>query len=140
MTATQIRRLAATLAVAIGVAATVGPHGAAPIGVAASAAPSPETAASLSGTASWYAADGLIAAAGPGLRQGDWRGSRVTVSANGRSVVVTLSDFCQCYGTRLIDLSDDAFGRLAPLSRGLLRVDVALAAAATLPPTDEEAP
>lgn len=139
MTTTQIRRLAATLAVAIGVAATVGPNGAAPIGVAASAAPSPETAASLSGTASWYAADGLIAAAGPGLRQGDWRGSRVTVSANGRTVTVTLSDWCQCYGTRLIDLSDDAFSRLAPLSRGLVRVQVTTdSPAATLPPTDTE--
>ena len=47
-----------------------------------------------------------------------------------RCVTVTLSDFCSCYaGTdseRLIDLSPDAFSRLAPLSRGLVRVTVEL--------------
>jgi len=91
----------------------------------------------LTGTASWYGASGLIAAAGPALRVGDWRGSRVTVTGNGRSVTVTLSDWCQCYGSRLIDLSDDAFARLAPLSRGLLKVTVSTAGpASTLPPTD----
>ncbi len=94
-------------------------------------------AAILAGTASWYPADGMIAAAGPALRHGDWRGSQVRVSANGRSVVVTLSDWCQCYGSRAIDLSDDAFARLAPLSRGVLHVTITpIGAEATLPPTD----
>lgn len=100
----------------------------------------PSAPGPLTGTASWYAASGLIAAAGPALRHGDWRGSRVTVHGNGRSVTVTLSDWCQCYGSRLIDLSDDAFRRLAPLSRGLLKVTIDASSAATLPPTDEELP
>lgn len=93
------------------------------------------------GTASWYRADGLIAAAGPGLRHGQWRGSHVIVSANGRSVTVELADWCACPHGRLIDLGDDAFARLAPLSRGLVRVTIAgVGPAPTLPPTDGETP
>jgi rare lipoprotein A (peptidoglycan hydrolase) len=49
---------------------------------------------------------------------------RVRVTAGGRSVVVRLTDWCGCYGTRLIDLSDDAFSRLAPLSVGLVGVEI----------------
>ena len=67
-----------------------------------------ETSPGITGTASWYPAHGLIAAAGPALRTGDWRGRLVVVSANGRSVTVTVSDWCAC-PRRLIDLSDDAF-------------------------------
>lgn len=89
------------------------------------------------GIASWYPADGMIAAAGPALRHGEWRGSQVQVCGGARCVVVTLSDWCQCYGSRVIDLSDDAFRRLAPLSQGLLRVTVSgIGAVETLPPTD----
>ena len=62
------------------------------------------------------------------------------VSANGRSVTVTLSDFCQCFGTRLLDLSDDAFARLAPLSRGLVHVTVSSAGPAPTPPMTDSAP
>lgn len=88
------------------------------------------------GTASWYPAHGMIAAAGPALRHGDWRGSQVQVCAS-RCIVVTLADWCACYGSRVIDLSDDAFRRLAPLSRGLLHVTVSgIGVEATLPPTD----
>ena len=85
------------------------------------------------GTATWYCGSrctrgypgGLYAAAGSELRVGDWRGRRVTVTAsNGRSVVVTLVDWCACKGERIIDLYGDAFARLAPLSRGVLRVTV----------------
>lgn len=87
----------------------------------------PLTRELVRGIASWYPATGMIAAAGPALRVGDWRGSTVTVCAE-RCVRVTLSDVCQCYaGTdreRIIDLSDDAFRALAPLSRGLVRVTV----------------
>lgn len=80
------------------------------------------------GTASWYDdGPGLYAAAGPALRVGDWRNSRVEVCAE-TCVVVRLVDWCACYkGTareRVIDLSPDAFRRLAPLSRGLVRVTV----------------
>jgi rare lipoprotein A (peptidoglycan hydrolase) len=39
-------------------------------------------------------------------------------------VVVTLIDFCQCPGGRLLDLYSDAFERLGPLSRGVLKVTV----------------
>jgi Lytic transglycolase len=83
------------------------------------------------GYATWYAASGMIAAAGPALRRElgkGWRGERVRVTAGGRSVVVRLTDWCAC-GPRhgrptLLDLSDDAFRRLAPLSRGVQRVVV----------------
>ena len=81
------------------------------------------------GIASWYGTgpDGLYAAAGPALRVGDWRGSTVTVCAE-RCIRVRLTDYCECYaGTdreRIVDLSDDAFRALAPLSRGLVRVTV----------------
>lgn len=86
------------------------------------------------GVASWYGTgrNGLYAAAGPALRSAlgpRWRGRRVAVLFNGRRVVVTLNDYCPC-GERskrpdkLIDLSDEAFRRLAPLSRGVLRVTI----------------
>jgi hypothetical protein len=85
----------------------------------------------LSGAATWYAASASTAAAGPALRRllgRSWRGQTVTVRVNGRSVRVVLRDWCAC-GPRhgvptLLDLSDDAFARLAPLSRGVLRVEV----------------
>lgn len=86
--------------------------------------PSPARTRAVSGVASWYRVPGLVAAAGPALRHGHWRGSTVLVSANGRSVRVTLSDVCQCYGSRLIDLSQLAFSRLADPSVGLVRVTV----------------
>ena len=78
----------------------------------------------LSGVASWYRYVAGQAAAGPALRVGDWRGRRVTVTANGRSVVVALTDACQCYGTRLIDLDRRTFAVLAPLAAGLVDVEV----------------
>jgi len=88
------------------------------------------SAGTILGVASWYPASGMIAAAGPALRRElgpRWRGQLVRVCA-GRCVTVTVSDWCQCHrGTRrerLVDLSDDAFARLAPLSAGLVRVRV----------------
>jgi rare lipoprotein A (peptidoglycan hydrolase) len=85
----------------------------------------------VEGVASWYAAHGAIAAAGPVLRHAlgaHWRGSVVRVCAGDRCVTVTVSDWCQCYRgedrERMIDLSDDTFARLAPLSRGVLDVVV----------------
>jgi hypothetical protein len=88
------------------------------------------------GVASWYATDGLVAAAGPRLRTGAWRDSVVTVSAGGRSVAVRLVDWCAC-PQRLIDLSDDAFARLAPLSRGLAHVTVISAGPIPTPPATD---
>lgn len=95
-------------------------------------------AAKLSGTATWYCLagrspctrgypGGLYAAAGPALRAalGDWRGRNVTITASdGNRVSVTLIDWCACPGGRVIDLYGEAFLRLAPLSRGVLRVTV----------------
>jgi rare lipoprotein A (peptidoglycan hydrolase) len=39
-------------------------------------------------------------------------------------VNVKLIDWCQCYGTRVIDLYSDAFRQLGSLSSGTLRVTV----------------
>lgn len=78
------------------------------------------------GPASWYddpRKAGLYAAAGPALRVGDWRGRTVTVCAS-TCFAVVLSDFCGCPGGRVIDLSGNAFARLAPLSRGVVQVTV----------------
>jgi hypothetical protein len=76
-------------------------------------------AATVRGRASWYGVDGDVAAAGPALRHGHWRGSLVAVCAD-RCVTVRLVDFCQCLrgqrSERVIDLSPSAFARLAPLS------------------------
>jgi hypothetical protein len=90
---------------------------------------------SVSGTASWYCQPGVsachyqypggyYAAAGPALRVGDWRGRAVRVCGAGGCVTVRLIDWCQCYGTRVIDLYSDAFRAIAPLSSGTTRVTV----------------
>ena len=50
---------------------------------------------------------------------------RVTVCSSGRCVRVTLNDVCWCpKGRRLVDLSDEAFARLAPLGRGVISIEV----------------
>jgi rare lipoprotein A (peptidoglycan hydrolase) len=92
---------------------------------------------SISGQASWYCRAGIsichhsyppgsmVAAAGPGLRIGKWRGRTVTVTSGGRSIRVKLVDWCQCgNGVHLIDLYSAAFQKLAPLSSGVVRVTV----------------
>jgi len=113
----------------------------------------PVSAAEVTGNATWYGTGPGAghAAAGPGLRFGDWRGRRVTVSHGGRSVVVVLDDWCACRsGNRIIDLSDEDFSRLASLSEGVIRVTVTTGGNApaapvkpnpvpTGPPTDIEA-
>jgi hypothetical protein len=95
-------------------------------------------AATVRGRASWYGVDGDVAAAGPALRHGHWRGSLVAVCAD-RCVTVRLVDFCQCLrgqrSERVIDLSPSAFARLAPLSAGLIHVTVS-AVHVLPPPTD----
>lgn len=91
-------------------------------------APTPSGAGArlVHGTASWY--DGATAAAGPALRVGHWRGSRVRVCSGSRCVVVVLGDWCQCYwktpAERVIDLPRWAFARLADPGRGLVTVTV----------------
>jgi hypothetical protein len=90
---------------------------------------------SVTGTASWYCqpgvsachhqySGGFYAAAGPALRVGDWRGRAVRVCGGGGCVTVRLIDWCQCHGTRVIDLYSDAFLVIAPLSGGTTRVTV----------------
>lgn len=92
-------------------------------------------APALSGIASWYNAPTIHdAAAGPPLRVGNWRGRLVTVRYGSRSVVLRLTDWCQC-PRRLIDVDDQAFKQLAPLSKGLLKVTVTFGGPA-LPATD----
>jgi rare lipoprotein A (peptidoglycan hydrolase) len=97
--------------------------------------PTPKPTNRRSGTASWYClagsspchhaySGGLYAAAGPALRVGNWRGRTVKVCASGRCVNVKLIDWCQCYGSRIIDLYSDAYRRLAPLSSGTVGVTV----------------
>ena len=89
----------------------------------------PRTAHSLRGRATWHATgrDGWYAAAGPLLRRAlgkGWRGRRVYVCMT-RCIRVTLNNWCLCSrDRRLVDLSDEAFQALAPLSRGVLRVEV----------------
>lgn len=97
--------------------------------ILAAGSPPPERASE--GRATWYATPGLTAAAGPALRHAlgrGWRGSWVRVTSGRRSVVVKLTDWCACFRgdrrERLIDLSDGAFSRLAPLSAGIVRVTV----------------
>jgi rare lipoprotein A (peptidoglycan hydrolase) len=107
---------------------------------AAPRAPAPKAVASgarssASGAASWYCkpgvsachyqySGGMYAAAGPALRVGNWRGRTVTVCSGSRCVNVKLIDWCQCYGSRVIDLYSDAFSRLGSLSEGTIRVKV----------------
>jgi resuscitation-promoting factor RpfB len=73
------------------------------------------------GEASWYSfapGDGLTAAH-PWLPFGTV--VRVTNLANGNSVTVVINDRGP-FGGRIIDLSDEAFARIAPLSQGVCQV------------------
>jgi hypothetical protein len=102
--------------------------------------------AMIGGKATYYdSGPGLYGAAGPLLREalgGDpaFRGQRVEVCAD-ECVTVQLVDWCAC-GDRagvptIIDLSRDAFARLAPLSDGVITVTIELGGPTlTLPPTD----
>lgn len=82
---------------------------------------------SLTGVATWYDYVPGGAAAGPALRAAigkGWRESAVRVCAAGRCVKAVLSDWCQCYGTRLVDLDRRGFAALADPSLGVLSVEV----------------
>ena len=96
-------------------------------------------ALAVSGQATWYGTGPGAghAAAGPALRQAlgkDWRGKVVQVCAD-RCVTVKLTDWCLCRGQRVIDLSDEDFSRLAPLTAGVIRVTVSRVSVVP-PPTD----
>jgi uncharacterized protein YabE (DUF348 family) len=76
---------------------------------------------SQEGLASWYEGDGLVAA-----HRSLPFGSvvRVTNLDNGRSVNVRITNRGPWVDGRVIDLSDDAFRRLAPTGKGTIRVKV----------------
>ena len=77
---------------------------------------------SASGAATWYRWRPGEAAAGPALRAAlgpSWRGRVVLVEG----IPVRLTDWCACRG-RAIDLDYRTFSRLAPLSRGVVEVEI----------------
>ncbi len=100
------------------------------LSVAGSTPDRPAAGQALRGISTWYATGPscLCAAAGPALRHGHWRGSTVTVRANGRLIEVKLIDACWCRDRSglqtLLDLSAEAFAQLAPLERGVVEVEV----------------
>jgi uncharacterized protein YabE (DUF348 family) len=77
--------------------------------------------ASQQGLASWFSSDGLVAAH-RSLPIGTV--VRVTNTENGRSVNVRVTGRGPWVDGRVIDLSDDAFLRLAPLGKGTIKVKV----------------
>ena len=87
-----------------------------------SAATLPAPRRSASGHATWYRWHPGEAAAGPALRRalGRWRGRVVHVNG----IPVRLTDWCQCYGSRLVDLDVRTFARIASPSRGVVKVTV----------------
>jgi hypothetical protein len=90
------------------------------------------------GLASWYDDGAGLYAAVPGWQWGDTP-YKLRVCHEGRCVTVTVRDACRCPGSRLIDLSRDAFRRLAPLSVGVIVVTVTGGAAAgPLPATSTD--
>ena len=97
--------------------------------IAPRATPQPTKAARavLRGLASFYDWKSGEAAAGPALRAflgPKWRGQTVRVCAGGRCVTVKLSDWCQCYGVRVIDLDRASFAALASPALGLIDVQI----------------
>ena len=76
---------------------------------------------SQQGLASWYSAEGLVAAH-RSLPMGSV--VRVTNTETGKSINVRIADRGPWVDGRVIDLSDDAFQRLAPLGKGTIKVKV----------------
>lgn len=74
-----------------------------------------------SGVATWYARTGMVAA-----HKTLPFGTEVTVTnlGNGRQVTVVINDRGPYAAGRIIDLSDDAFAALAPLSVGTINVRI----------------
>jgi uncharacterized protein YabE (DUF348 family) len=76
---------------------------------------------SQSGLASWFEAEGLVAAH-RSLPMGSV--VKVTDAGSGKSVSVRINQRGPWVEGRVIDLSDDAFQRLAPLGQGTIKVTV----------------
>jgi rare lipoprotein A len=97
-------------------------------------APAAVEAASSCGTASYYGLGfhGNLTASGERFNSQAMTaahrslpfGSRVRVTnqSNGRSVVIKINDDGPAYSSRIIDLSEGAFARIASTSQGLARV------------------
>lgn len=87
-----------------------------------------DTAGALRGQATWYDdGPGLYAAAGPKLRAliPGYLGRYVEVCARGVCLRLRLVTSCWCVpNSRIVDLSPEAFSRLAPLSQGIVSVSV----------------
>jgi uncharacterized protein YabE (DUF348 family) len=79
------------------------------------------TRGTQTGNATWYRRTGLTAAH-PTLPMGTV--VRVTNLENGKTVTVTINDRGPWGDGRIIDLSDDAFARIADLSDGVVRVRI----------------
>jgi hypothetical protein len=85
---------------------------------------------SVAGVATWQPLPGLFGSAGPVLRAAGVKvGQTVRVCSRGNCVAVTIwPGGCWCKvrpgGPTLIDLSNEAFARLVPLSVGVLEVSV----------------
>ena len=83
----------------------------------------PGAARPLRGIASWFRSPAGVSAAGPDLRAAlgpGWRGTSVQVCHADRCTVTVLGDWMRA--DRLVDLDDDVFRALAPLSVGVLAV------------------
>ena len=104
----------------------------------------------ISGQATWYCGSGSRCTRGYGpsdlvaaIDRKDTpfdKGDRVTVRHGRRSVTVRIVDVCACRGRRVIDLTTGAFRRLAPLSAGVIDVELEVGGpVVTLPPTSTEA-
>ena len=83
----------------------------------------------MAGIATWWDSwgHGFYAAAGPRLRaaMGDYLGRVVQVCHLHSCIAVKLTTSCACQpDSRIIDLSLDAFSRLADPSLGLITVEV----------------
>ena len=87
----------------------------------------------IGGSATWYCGNGspcthgyspddMVAAIDPTL--GIPKGTVVTVTHDGDSILVTIVDVCACSGARIIDLTRGAFSRLADPSLGVIPVEV----------------
>jgi len=104
-------------------------------------------AATLSGWATWFRSPSGVSAAGPALRAAlgpGWRGTVVTVTANGRLTTTKLGDWCQCADRHgrptLIDLDRVSFAALAEPSRGVIAVTVRRALLTPPPTSTGDAP
>jgi hypothetical protein len=81
----------------------------------------------LDGKATWYRYHAGQAAAGSELREylgPNWRGMKVRVCGPEACINVTLTDWCGCPGSRVIDLDKRDFEIISDVWRGVAPVTV----------------